>query len=161
MNSFDKKFLVSIFSDFQIREANALPIAHTYTVMCVLPINLFNQVNSSRNFNVKKRNKLIFFLFFQKQIFTFLWFWFVFVIFLTLYDTFIWVYRLIFRRESYLLERLKAMDYDLTQKWPFENACRDHVSLKDLLHIQKSKRLTKDRINIYIYGYSFLSSKSR
>jgi hypothetical protein len=32
------------FSDFQIREANALPIAHTYTVMCVLPINLFNQV---------------------------------------------------------------------------------------------------------------------
>jgi hypothetical protein len=31
-------------SDFQIREANALPIAHTYTVMCVLPINLFNQV---------------------------------------------------------------------------------------------------------------------
>ena len=34
-----------VFSDFQIREANALPIAHTYTVMCVLPINLFNQVN--------------------------------------------------------------------------------------------------------------------
>jgi hypothetical protein len=31
-------------SDFQIREANALPIAHTYTVMCVLPVNLFNQV---------------------------------------------------------------------------------------------------------------------
>jgi len=39
---FDRSFL--LFSDFQIREANALPIAHTYTVMCVLPINLFNQV---------------------------------------------------------------------------------------------------------------------
>lgn len=36
------------FSDFQIREANALPIAHTYTVMCVLPINLFNQVRIDR-----------------------------------------------------------------------------------------------------------------
>jgi hypothetical protein len=38
---------LSSLSDFQIREANALPIAHTYTVMCVLPINLFNQVNPS------------------------------------------------------------------------------------------------------------------
>jgi hypothetical protein len=37
-------FFFSFLSDFQIREANALPIAHTYTVMCVLPINLFNQV---------------------------------------------------------------------------------------------------------------------
>lgn len=45
-----RSFLVFVYtsllyySDFQIREANALPIAHTYTVMCVLPINLFNQV---------------------------------------------------------------------------------------------------------------------
>ena len=42
-----KGLIFSLFSsDFQIREANALPIAHTYTVMCVLPINLFNQVNT-------------------------------------------------------------------------------------------------------------------
>lgn len=41
-------------SDFQIREANALPIAHTYTVMCVLPINLFNQVELNMNFSFVK-----------------------------------------------------------------------------------------------------------
>lgn len=51
-------FLLFGFSDFQIREANALPIAHTYTVMCVLPINLFNQVK------LMKRRKQIFLFFF-------------------------------------------------------------------------------------------------
>jgi hypothetical protein len=41
----NSKYGNSLFlSDFEIREPNALPIAHTYTVMCVLPINLFNQV---------------------------------------------------------------------------------------------------------------------
>ncbi|UJR28448.1 hypothetical protein I4U23_009688 [Adineta vaga] len=94
--------------DFQIREANALPIAHTYTVMCVLPINLFNQ-----------------------QIFTFLWFWFVFVIFLTMYDLFIWIYRLFFRRIVYLEGRLKVMDYELIRKWPFKSPCADHMSKND------------------------------
>jgi len=36
-------------SDFEIREANALKISHTYTVMCVLPVNLFNQVRERKN----------------------------------------------------------------------------------------------------------------
>jgi len=94
--------------DFQIREANALPIAHTYTVMCVLPINLFNQ-----------------------QIFTFLWFWFVFVILLTLYDLFIWIFRLFFRRESYLKERLKVMEYELTKQYPFNDSCANYVVQQD------------------------------
>ncbi|CAF2579098.1 unnamed protein product [Rotaria sp. Silwood2] len=94
--------------DFQIREANALPIAHTYTVMCVLPINLFNQ-----------------------QIFTFLWFWLVFVIILTIYDLFIWVYRLFFRRDTYLQERLKIMDYEITAIWPFNDLCREHINKED------------------------------
>ncbi|CAF3331295.1 unnamed protein product [Rotaria socialis] len=100
--------------DFQIREANALPIAHTYTVMCVLPINLFNQ-----------------------QIFTFLWFWFVFVIILTIYDLFIWIYRLFFRRETYLEERLKVMDYKISQAWPFNNPCGKHVNKKDNEHVMR------------------------
>jgi hypothetical protein len=43
-SKYDERKLLFSLSDFQIREANALPIAHTYTVMCVLPINLFNQV---------------------------------------------------------------------------------------------------------------------
>ncbi|CAF1264985.1 unnamed protein product [Rotaria magnacalcarata] len=100
--------------DFQIREANALPIAHTYTVMCVLPINLFNQ-----------------------QIFTFLWFWFVFVIILTIYDLFIWIYRLFFRRETYIEERLKVMDYIDSQSWPFKNSCGRHVNKKDNEHVMR------------------------
>ncbi|CAF3581906.1 unnamed protein product [Rotaria sp. Silwood1] len=100
--------------DFQIREANALPIAHTYTVMCVLPINLFNQ-----------------------QIFTFLWFWFVFVIILTIYDLFIWIYRLFFRRETHLQERLKIMDYELTKTWPFNDLCGEHINREDNEHIMR------------------------
>lgn len=41
--------LIVVSSDFQIREPNALPLTHTYTVMCVLPINLFNQVGEHRS----------------------------------------------------------------------------------------------------------------
>lgn len=58
MVSLQRFFLIKILlffpsSDFQIREANALPLAHTYTVMCVLPINLFNQVrNHFLNVNI-------------------------------------------------------------------------------------------------------------
>ncbi|CAF0770459.1 unnamed protein product [Adineta steineri] len=100
--------------DFQIREANALPIAHTYTVMCVLPINLFNQ-----------------------QIFTFLWFWIVFVIILTIYDLCMWIFRLFFRRDSYLEGRLKVMDYELTQKWPFNDFCVNHVNVEDMERIRR------------------------
>ena len=117
-------------SDFQIREANALPIAHTYTVMCVLPINLFNQVSFD---DIFVRQKCRYFPLFSpsQQIFTFLWFWFVFVILLTLYDLGIWIYRLFFRRKSYIEGRLKVMDYEITQKWPFNDSCRSHMNIED------------------------------
>ncbi|CAF0991758.1 unnamed protein product [Rotaria magnacalcarata] len=100
--------------DFQIREANALPIAHTYTVMCVLPINLFNQ-----------------------QIFTFLWFWFVVVILFTIYDLLIWTYRLFLRREVYLIGRLKIMNRELAQKWPYKDSCANHINEEENEHMIK------------------------
>ncbi|CAF3234642.1 unnamed protein product [Rotaria socialis] len=100
--------------DFQIREANTLPIAHTYTVMCVLPINLFNQ-----------------------QIFTFLWFWFVIVIFFTIYDLLVWIYRLFFRREIYLRGRLKVMNPELAQKWPYKASCANHINEEENEHLIK------------------------
>ncbi|CAF0883770.1 unnamed protein product [Rotaria sordida] len=100
--------------DFQIREPNALPIAHTYTVMCVLPVNLFNQ-----------------------QIFTFLWFWLVIVIFFTIYDFFIWIYRLFFRREIHLIGRLKVMNRELAQKWPFADSCANHINEEENEHMMK------------------------
>ncbi|CAF3413793.1 unnamed protein product [Rotaria sp. Silwood1] len=103
--------------DFQIREANALPIAHTYTVMCVLPVNLFNQ-----------------------QIFTFLWFWLVIVIFFTIYDFFIWIYRLFFRREIHLIGRLKVMNRELAQKWPFDDSCANHINEEENEHVMKVQK---------------------
>ncbi|CAF1001131.1 unnamed protein product [Adineta steineri] len=103
--------------DFQIREPNSLSIAHTYTVMCVLPINLFNQ-----------------------QIFTFLWFWFIIVILLTAYDLFIWLYRLLCRREVYLVGRLKVMNRETTQKWPFKDLCSDHINEEENEHLMRVKR---------------------
>ncbi|CAF0852886.1 unnamed protein product [Adineta ricciae] len=133
---FSSKYFPKVtLCDFQIREANALPIAHTYTVMCVLPINLFNQ-----------------------QIFTFLWFWFVFVIILTLYDLGIWIYRLFFRRKSYIEGRLKVMDYEITQKWPFNDSCRSHMNIEDndlLIRLQSrdmSDATTGDEVHILSDG---------
>lgn len=76
-------------------------------------------------------------LFFFKQIFTFLWFWFVFVFLLTIYDLCIWIFRLFFRRETYLQERLKVMDYVLTKKWPFNDSCSQYVNVKDNEHMMR------------------------
>ncbi|CAF0782868.1 unnamed protein product [Adineta ricciae] len=116
--------------DFQIREANSMPIAHTYTVMCVLPINLFNQ-----------------------QIFTFLWFWLVIVIILTIYDLCIWIYRLFFRREVYLESRLKVIDWEIAQKWPYKDACIDHINAAENEHLmtvqnRNESELTDDHVRV-------------
>ncbi len=49
------------------------------------------------------------------------------VILLTIYDLFIWIYRLFFRREAHLQGRLNVMNQELAQKWPFKNSCSDHI----------------------------------
>jgi hypothetical protein len=78
-----------------------------------------------------------------QQIFTFLWFWLVFVIILTIYDLFIWIFRLFFRRESYLEERLKVMEYELTRKYPFNDTCANHVNIKDNEHMMRGRIIIK------------------
>lgn len=53
------------------------------------------------------------------------------VIFFTVYDLFIWIYRLFFRREIYLQGRLKVMNRELKQKWPFMNLCSQHMNAEE------------------------------
>ncbi|XP_046351843.1 innexin unc-9-like isoform X2 [Haliotis rubra] len=72
--------------DFDIRQIQNV---HSYTVQCVLPINLFNE-----------------------KIFIFVWFWLVFVSALSAGNFFIWVYTMIFRqhRLRYLKKFLRVND---------------------------------------------------
>lgn len=50
------------------------------------------------------------------------------VIVLTIYDLLIWIYRLFFRRITYLESRLKVIDPELAQKWPFKDSCIEHIN---------------------------------
>jgi hypothetical protein len=52
----------------------------------------------------------------------------VIVILLTIYDLFIWIYRLFFRREAHLQGRLNVMNQELAQKWPIKDSCSDHMN---------------------------------
>lgn len=72
---------------------------------------------------------------------------------MTIYDLCIWIFRLFFRRESYLEERLKVMEYELTQKWPFYDSCKDHVSLKDLEHIERSMKSIQNKDVLYVFFF--------
>ena len=40
----------------------------------------------------------------------------------------------------YLQERLKVMEYELSQKWPFFDSCVDHVNIKDNEYVMRGKR---------------------
>ncbi|KAL4217046.1 hypothetical protein ACF0H5_023502 [Mactra antiquata] len=62
--------------DLQIRQ---LQNVQRYTVQCVLPINLFNEV-----------------------VFLFMWFWFVFIAFITLISFIQWVYKVMSKRYAYM-----------------------------------------------------------
>ena len=62
------------------------------------------------------------------------------VILLTLYDLFIWIYRLFFRREGHLKGRLKVMDRELAQKWPYNDACIDHINAEENEHMMKGRK---------------------
>jgi hypothetical protein len=66
---------------------------------------------------------------------------------LTVYDLFIWIYRLFFRREMYLQERLKVMEYELTKQWPFFNSCRLHVNVRDNEHMMRGKKNIRTKKN--------------
>ncbi len=83
----------------------------------------------------------------------------MFVIILTIYDLFIWIYRLFFRRVSYLQERLKVMEYELTKKYPFNDSCANHVNVKDNEHVMRGRiNHWKQKTKITIYSFS---TKSR
>nr|QIC55125.1 innexin 1 [Lymnaea stagnalis] len=72
--------------DFEIRQLQNI---QTYTVQCVLPVNLFNE-----------------------KIFIFLWFWFVFVAVCTCGNFLFWIWRALFRsnRASYIKKYMKVLD---------------------------------------------------
>jgi hypothetical protein len=69
--------------DFRIRQLQNI---QTWTVQCVLPINLFNE-----------------------KIFIFIWFWLVLVAFLTCLNMIAWIYRTVFKRNrgAYIKKYLK------------------------------------------------------
>jgi hypothetical protein len=71
--------------DFEIRQLQNI---HTYTVQCVLPINLYNE-----------------------KIFIFLWFWFVYVAVCTSGNFLFWIWRLLFlsNRVSYIKKYMKLL----------------------------------------------------
>lgn len=74
---------------------------------------------------------------FFKQIFTLLWFWYLIVIICTVYDLFIWLYRLFVRRQLYLRERLKVLPTETRRKWPFDDLCKNHMSKSEKEHKKK------------------------
>lgn len=74
--------------DFRIREFGHPNYSHRYSIQCVLPMNLYNQ-----------------------QIFTFLWFWFIILIFVNTYVLCLWIYRLVPKqRRIYIKKRLKLLN---------------------------------------------------
>ena len=74
--------------DFRVRELAHPNYSQRYSIQCVLPINLYNQ-----------------------QIFTFLWFWYVILIFLNLYSLFNWILNFISKqRRIFIKKRLKLLN---------------------------------------------------
>ncbi len=61
------------------------------------------------------------------------------MILLTVYDLFIWVYRLFFRREIYLQGRLQVMKQELAQKWPFNDPCLGHINEEENEYLMKGR----------------------
>ncbi|RNA17323.1 innexin unc-9-like isoform X3 [Brachionus plicatilis] len=74
--------------DFKVRDVAQV---HTYTVQCVLPINLFNE-----------------------KVFMFVWFWLAFVSFVNFYDLIAWVMRCFFSnvRYQYVKYRIELMQQE-------------------------------------------------
>ena len=74
--------------DFKVRDVAQV---HTYTVQCVLPINLFNE-----------------------KVFMFVWFWLAFVSFVNLYDLVAWIMRCFFSnvRYQYVKYRIELMQQE-------------------------------------------------
>lgn len=62
------------------------------------------------------------------------------VIFFTIYDMLIWLYRVFVRRERYLTERLKVMNRELACKWPYKSLCLDHMNVEENEHLMKGKK---------------------
>jgi hypothetical protein len=58
---------------------------------------------------------------------------------LTVYDLFIWIYRLFFRREIYLQGRLKVMQRELREQWPYNDPCLSHINEEENEHLMKGK----------------------
>ena len=74
--------------DFKVRDVAQV---HTYTVQCVLPINLFNE-----------------------KVFMFVWFWLAFVSFVNFYDLIAWIMRCFFSnvRYQYVKYRIELMQQE-------------------------------------------------
>ncbi|KAL7675035.1 hypothetical protein ACOME3_001303 [Neoechinorhynchus agilis] len=86
-DSSSKYFPKVTLCDLKVREPGHPQISHQYTVQCVLPINLFNQ-----------------------QIFTFIWFWYIIVLVVTVYDIAVWAMRFLpSKRYNYIERRLRLM----------------------------------------------------
>jgi hypothetical protein len=62
------------------------------------------------------------------------------VIFVTVYDLAIWVFRLFLRREKYLQERLNVIDYELRMKYPSGDTCKNHVDEEEQKVIRRGKK---------------------
>ena len=61
------------------------------------------------------------------------------MIILTVYDLFIWIYRLFFRREIHLQGRLKVMKRELREKWPYNDPCFNHINEAENEHLMKGR----------------------
>ncbi len=61
------------------------------------------------------------------------------MILLTVYDLFIWIYRLFFRREIHLQGRLKVMKRELKEQWPYNDLCLNHINEEENEHLMKGK----------------------
>lgn len=55
-----------------------------------------------------------------------------------MYDLFIWIFRVFFRREGYLHERLKVMARELHKRWPYPDTCLSHISEEEKERLRKS-----------------------
>ncbi len=63
------------------------------------------------------------------------------VIIFTIYDLFIWIYRLFFRREVNLQGRLKMMNRSASLKWPYNDRCFDHINEEENERIMKGRSI--------------------
>lgn len=115
--------------DFKVRDVAQV---HTYTVQCVLPINLFNE-----------------------KVFMFVWFWLAFVSFVNIYDLVAWILRCFFSnvRYQYVKYRIELMQQEshlrkfICKDFVFRYLQQDGCLVLRLLAMNSSDLVASELIN--------------